>query len=99
MRRRPALHVHELKTHPEPFMALACLRKWHEVRRNDRDFQVGDVLVLREYDPTKGPNVGEVRGYSGNECYRVITYISEGGTWGLPPDLCVLSLQVFPVRP
>jgi len=42
---------HDLKAWPEFFDALASRRKTFEVRKNDRDYQLGDVLLLREYAP------------------------------------------------
>ena len=49
------MKVHELKCWSEYFRALSRpeprKRKTLEVRRNDRDYKVGDYLVLREYDP------------------------------------------------
>jgi hypothetical protein len=38
--------VHNLKTYPQFFHALADRTKTCEVRYNDRDYQVGDVLYL-----------------------------------------------------
>jgi hypothetical protein len=43
--------IHELKTWPEPFAALAAGLKTFEFRRDDRGFAVDDVLVLREWAP------------------------------------------------
>lgn len=42
--------IHELKTDPEFFDAILDGRKTFEVRLNDRGYQVGDVLILKEYD-------------------------------------------------
>jgi hypothetical protein len=77
---------HELKTWPEPFRAIALGRKHHEVRRADRDFQVGDALLLKEYDPT-------LESFTGAERIVEVTYISRGGTFGLPENLCVMSIR------
>jgi hypothetical protein len=53
--------------------------KTFELRKNDRRFKVGDVLRLREWEPTKNE-------YSGRECTRVITYVLEGvGPGGITP--------------
>lgn len=44
--------THSVKSWPTEFEAVADGIKTFEVRRNDRDYQPGDVLVLREYVPT-----------------------------------------------
>jgi site-specific DNA-cytosine methylase len=48
-----AERTHELKTWPSYFEAILRGEKRHECRLNDRDFAVGDVLVLREWDPSR----------------------------------------------
>ncbi len=42
---------HPLKTWPGPFQAVWDGVKLFEYRVNDRDFKVGDMLALMEYDP------------------------------------------------
>lgn len=59
---------HELKTWPEYFKAVASGEKNFEIRKNDRDFKVGDILILKEYDPVK-------KEYTGDYVGREITYI------------------------
>lgn len=41
---------HELKIYQEYFEAVKDGRKKFEIRKNDRDYKVGDILVLLEYD-------------------------------------------------
>ena len=76
--------VHELKTWPVFFDAIRAGRKAFEIRRNDRGYEVGDVLRLREWDTEAG-------GYTGRELRRTITYVIQG-EFGLPADVCVMSL-------
>ena len=46
--------IHYLKTYIEFFQAIKRGEKNFELRKNDRDYKVGDFLVLMEYDPAIG---------------------------------------------
>jgi len=78
--------THELKTWPEYFNAVADGSKPFEVRKNDRDFYVGDRLWLREYCPARML-------YTGNSVTRTITYLLIGGDFGIEEGHCVLGLS------
>ena len=43
--------IHELKINDSFFEAVCSGAKPFEIRKNDRNFKVGDVLVLREITP------------------------------------------------
>ncbi len=75
---------HELKTVPRYFYRLWDGSKKFEVRRNDRGFEVGDILILRESDVYVGQFEG---GYSGREVVAKITYIFR------LPELIKLSMS------
>jgi hypothetical protein len=51
---------HELKTWPEYYNAVFDGTKTFEVRKNDRNYQVNDVLYLREWDPLRETYTGSV---------------------------------------
>jgi hypothetical protein len=84
---RPVVATHDLKTWLEPFAAMWSGAKVHEVRRNDRGYRVGDRLTLREFEPGAGK-------YTGRWLLVEVTYLTSGGAWGLPADLCVMSISV-----
>ena len=63
-----------------------------EVRRADRDFQVGDTLELDEWDPEKGRLVPGL-GYSGRVLVARVSYVLHGGRFGLPESVCVMGLS------
>lgn len=59
---------HELKIKPEYFAAVVTGEKTFEIRNNsDRNFQVGDTLVLKSWD-------GE---FNGNFVERTVSYITD----------------------
>lgn len=45
-----AINAHNLKIKPQHFQDIVAGKKTFEVRYNDRDFKVGDILVLEEFD-------------------------------------------------
>lgn len=59
---------HELKIMPEYFQAVWNGTKTFEVRRNDRNFKVGDMLVLLEWDTEKNE-------WTGSGICKRVTYI------------------------
>ena len=85
--------THELKTWPEMFQAALAGDKTHEIRKNDRPYAVGDVLHLREWDPEALVFDEEAYGYTGETLNVEVTFITKGGEWDIPADLCVMSIR------
>jgi hypothetical protein len=82
--------VHELKTDPEVFDAVASGAKTHEIRLNDRDFQVGDTLVLRRTQHTGAEmRAGTPLVYTGEQIERTVSHVLAG--YGLMPGWVILS--------
>jgi hypothetical protein len=83
----PTQHqTHELKIWPGCFAAVKAGSKPFDVRENDRNFQVGDVLLLREYEP-------ESEQYTGKTLTRWVSYVLQGGVFGIQPNWCVLGFS------
>ncbi len=91
------MKIHELKTHPEPFEAIQRGLKRFEVRVNDRDFQVGDILCLMEWNPDSFTDSdGKVWGeYTDGDCEVFVTYITRGGEYELPENMVVMSISLM----
>lgn len=73
---------HKLKLAKMFFEDVRLGRKSFELRKNDRDYQIGDILELREMD--NGEPTGRV-------IEKKITYILEEFA-GLKEDYCILAL-------
>jgi hypothetical protein len=84
--------IHELKTWPDPFAAVLDGTKTHEIRVADRPYAVGDVLHLREWGTDDWRRMDHA--YTGRECRVEVTYLSSGGSWGIPVGLCVMSIRI-----
>lgn len=84
--------THELKEHSSCFESVFTGKRMHEIRVNDRNFKVGDFLKLREWHPPEVTKDG-VGVYTGREITVAVTYVTPGGEWNLPDNLCVLSVR------
>ena len=76
---------HELKTWPDMFQDIFDGKKKFELRKDDRNFQVGDSLLLKEYD-------ARTEEYSGREIEVKISYILKN-MGGLIKDYCILGIE------
>lgn len=75
---------HELKT-IQPFFQQVCDGvKTFELRKNDRDFQVNELLKLQEYNPI-------TKEYTGRYVFKKITYILKDFT-GLVDGYVILGI-------
>lgn len=79
--------THTLKCWPPYFGAIRRKEKNFDVRRDDRGFQKGDTVLLREWNPNS--LVGGH--FTGNDEHRKIKYILTGGQFGLEPGYVVLG--------
>ena len=61
--------IHDLKIWPEHFDAVVSGRKRFEVRVNDRGYEVGDTLHLREWEPDE-------ERYTGAECWQTVAVVA-----------------------
>lgn len=75
--------THELKILPKYFDEVAYRRKNFEIRKADRPYKEGDVLILREWENGQ---------YTGREIQKEIGYIFRGtGEYGVAEGYCILG--------
>ena len=79
---------HELKTWNSVFGAITEGLKTAEFRKNDRNFKVDDILLLREYLPDK-------KEYTGREIRTRVTHCVYGGMFGIPKGYCLMSIKLL----
>ncbi len=98
--------VHRLKTWPQFYQATLNAKKKFELRRNDRDFKVGDELLLQEWNPEPTQSC-VVQGYTGREVLVRVDYIMKAeDAAGIlnrpylvsaePPDYVIMSVSLIP---
>lgn len=80
------MSIHNLKCRPENFDPIHDRSKNFELRFDDRNFAVGDFLILREYDESSDY-------YSGRKAIRRISYLATGPRNGLSAGFAILSLD------
>lgn len=83
------MDTHELKIWPEYYNELIQGNKNFEIRKHDRDFQVDDILRLREWEESS-------KSYTGRESTAVITYILTNKEFkGLVSNYSALGIDVI----
>lgn len=76
--------IHELKTLPQYFNEVFNGNKTFELRKDDRNYNVGDTLKLREFDGA----------YTGRQCSRIISYIlKDAEQYGLKEGFVIIGMK------
>ena len=77
----------ELKILPDYFWEVINNRKTFEIRKNDKNFKINELIKLREYE-------NENDKYTGGYAIVKILYILDGGSYGLDKEHCVFSFDL-----
>lgn len=76
---------HYLKCETEYYQAVEKGEKTFELRKNDRDYKVYDMIYLKEV--VNGVETGRVLPP------KEIVYILHGGKWGLEEGFCIIQMK------
>jgi len=80
---------HKLKTWQPYFDDIASGKKTFDIRKDDRNFQVGDSLLLLEWSPEK-------ENYTGLFLHFEVIYKLDGGKFGLEEGYHCLNIKLIP---
>ena len=75
---------HELKIYPKYFEDVISGKKKFEIRKTDRKFAIGDVLILKEWDNIK---------YSGRLVRAEVIYLLSDNFIGIQPGYVVMGIK------
>ncbi len=79
--------VHYIKTHTKYFNKVESEDKGFELRLDDREYSVGDVLVLKDFNPVK-------QSMTDRQSFRLVTYIlKDAEEFGLKRGFVIMSLR------
>lgn len=94
------MKIHRLKTDPDVFDDLMCKAKTFELRFNDRDFQLGDTLTLREtrHSGEEMKN-GAPLIYTGFYINARVTHMIRGPRLGLMKGWVIMSIEFEKEQP
>ena len=76
---------HKLKIKSEYFSAVINKTKTAEIRCNDRNYQVGDILILNEID--------SLGNFTGNNCSVIVTHVLDDNQY-LQTGFVMLSFRM-----
>lgn len=81
------------KIWPKFFNDIIKRQKRFEIRKDEDKVKVGDVLILKEWDP-------ETKEYTGRELTCRVEYVFRGDKYkedfGLKPGYCIIGFWVLP---
>jgi hypothetical protein len=79
---------HNLKTIQPFFDDVWSGKKRFELRKNDRNYQIGDTVVLEEWGPDENGDLS----YYGRATRKTISYIlKDCPEFGLMPEYCIFG--------
>lgn len=93
------MKLHELKIKYEYLKEVAAGRKTFELRKNDRDYQVGDLIKFNCIDSTKIIKKPACYTLTSDEyirddlLYKITYVLKDVPQYGLDADYCILAIK------
>ena len=96
------MQIHNLKIKHEYLLEVAKGNKTFELRKNDRDYQVGDLIRFIDINPPKKPpKLKRLALFlfikqptiNFNDLYQVTYVLKDVPQYGLDADYCILGIK------
>ena len=84
------MKLHELKIEDEYFIEVLRANKTFELRKNDRDYQVGDLIHFVDIDGNPS--------YNEKLVFQITSVLQNVQEYGLDKDYCILEIKKLEIR-
>lgn len=95
------MKIHELKIKEEYYKEVALGRKTFELRKNDRDYQVGDLIKFTKIERVAtGDFVVPFRDKETptEELFQITYILKDVPEYGLDKDYCILGIKRVEIK-
>lgn len=92
------MKLHELKIKHKYLVQVDCGIKTFELRKNDRDYQVGDLIRFIDLSEMESPYVLISPVIDENTLYQITYILKDVPEYGLDKDYCILGIKKLEVR-
>ena len=98
------MKLHELKIKHEYLVEIVLGNKTFELRKNDRDYQVGDLIRFIDIPgPKRDLTLSEISRVGSayideNTLYRITYVLKDVPEYGLDKDYCILGIKKLKIE-
>ena len=92
------MKLHELKIKHEYLVDIARGVKTFELRKNDRDYQVGDLIRFIDIKQSDSDKCDCDIYIDKDTLYKIIYILKDVPQYGLDKDYCILAIKKVEIR-
>ena len=92
------MKLHELKIKHEYLIEVVMGRKTFELRKNDKDYQVGDLIRFIDIKQSNSNNRDCDIYIDEDDLYKITYILKNVPQYGLDKDYCILAIKKLEIR-
>ena len=92
------MKLHELKIKYEYLVEIALGNKAFELRKNDRDYQVGDLIHFIIIDIKQSDKLDNGLYIGQDNLYKITYILKDVPQYGLDKDYCILAIKKLEIK-